>query len=65
MINSMLMREIKCPFCGCLHIKPACINVLCSCGAKYYIHNGEFWERKPSGKIVKDAPFRIFDIEED
>lgn len=60
----MLMREIRCPFCKRLNVTRALLNVLCPCGAKYYIHNGEFWDRK-DGTIVKDAPSRLFNIKED
>lgn len=61
----MLMREIKCPFCDCTNIIAAHLNVLCPCGAKYYIHNNEFWERKIGGKIVKGVPFTIFNANND
>lgn len=61
----MLMLEIKCPFCGRINVNRAHINILCPCGAKYYIHNNEFWERKPGGKIVKEVPFMIFNAQID
>lgn len=61
----MLMRQIKCPFCECVNVVSAHINVLCPCGAKYYIHNDEFWNRKEPYKIMKKVPFRIFDTEEE
>lgn len=60
----MLMREIRCPFCTHIIVTHACVNALCLCGAKYYIHNGEFWDRK-DGKIVKGVSFRLFNIKED
>ena len=56
----MLMRKITCPFCDRRHVIAAHLNVLCSCGAKYYIHNGEFWDRK-DGNVVKQVPYRLFD----
>ena len=59
----MVMREIVCPFCGCKNVASKNVNVICTCGAKYYIHNGEFWNRK-NGNIVKNAPYRLIELEE-
>ena len=46
------MRIIRCPFCNEQNIARWNINVLCSCGAKFYIHNYEWWDRK-NGKVLK------------
>ena len=51
----MKMRVINCPFCGTQNISRYHLNVLCSCGAKYYIHNGEWWDRK-NGNVVRTRP---------
>lgn len=54
----MLMRKITCPFCRHQIIARAHVNVLCPCGAKYYIYTKEFWDRK-DGKIVENPEFEL------
>lgn len=39
------MRFTKCPYCGRWHPVRAWANILCPCGAKYYIHTREWWDR--------------------
>ena len=56
-----LMRIITCPFCGKEHVSSAYVNVICPCGAKYYIHNNEFWDRK--GTIVKNVESQLLEHE--
>ena len=57
-----LVRIIDCPFCSQQNVARAYINVLCRCGAKFYIHNNEFWDRK-TGKIVKNPRFELVEID--
>ena len=45
-------RISTCPFCKRAHVTPIWLNVICSCGAKFYIHTNEWWDRK-TGKIIK------------
>lgn len=52
------MKEIKtyherCPFCGKWHIQSMHLNIICPCGAKYYIHTGEWLDRK--GGLTHDS----------
>lgn len=60
MIN--MVRIITCPFCGKENVARAHLNVICSCGAKFYISNNEFWDRK-TGKIVKNPRFELVKID--
>lgn len=46
-------RIVKCPFCGTKHATRPWLNVLCPCGAKYYVRDREWWDRV-TGKIVKE-----------
>ena len=57
-----LTRLIVCPFCKRQNVANAWVNVLCPCGAKFYIHNNEFWDRK-DGRIVKNPPFELVEKE--
>ena len=42
---------MKCPFCGTEHdVKPH-LNIICLCGAKYYIHTKEWWNRATGEKV--------------
>lgn len=58
MERSNIKRVIECPFCGHKNVVRPHINVLCPCGAKYYISDNTFWDRK-YGKIVKNPPFEL------
>lgn len=48
----MKNRIVTCPFCKRYHMVPYYLNVICSCGAKYYINTREWLDRR-TGKIVK------------
>ena len=50
-----MMRDVTCPFCGERNLARWHLNVLCTCGAKFYIHTYEWWDRK-SGKRIKATP---------
>ena len=50
-------RLTVCPFCKKVHKTPFWLNVLCNCGAKYYINTNEWWDRK-TGKIVKGTDWK-------
>lgn len=63
MERSNIMRVIECPFCGHKNVARSWLNVLCPCGAKYYISDNTFWDRK-YGKIVKNPPFELVEGEE-
>ena len=42
---------MKCPFCGTSHdVKPH-LNIICPCGAKYYINTKEWWDRTTGEKM--------------
>jgi hypothetical protein len=59
---SDMFRVITCPFCLKQNVARAHLNVICSCGAKFYIFNNEFWDRK-TGKIVKNPRFELLELE--
>jgi len=42
---------MKCPFCGSKHDEKPHLNIICSCGAKYYIHTQEWWSRTTGEKM--------------
>lgn len=46
-------RTTTCPFCGNVQTTRYWLNVLCPCGAKFYIHNREWWDRK-TGAVKKE-----------
>lgn len=54
------VRVISCPFCYKQHVANRHINVICGCGAKYYVNTNEFWDRK-TGKIVKNPKFVLLE----
>lgn len=56
------VRVITCPFCLKQCVANRHINVICECGAKYYINTHEFWDRK-NGKIVRNIPFELVEID--
>lgn len=45
-------RITRCPFCKKYHRTPRYLNVICSCGAKFYVNNGQWLDRK-TGKSVQ------------
>jgi hypothetical protein len=51
-------RVITCPFCNRVNTANVCVNVICSCGAKFYIRTKEWWDRK-DGRIVKNWPYEL------
>lgn len=59
--NAVLLRQklnemnriSTCPFCGNVNVTRPHINVICPCGAKFYIHTQEWWDRK-TGTVVKE-----------
>ena len=51
--DSLTYRESTCPFCGKEHVTAQWLNVICSCGAKFYINTHEWWDRK-TGRIIKE-----------
>ena len=49
--ETIVYRESTCPFCGKKHITHTWLNVICPCGAKFYIHTHEWLNRKTGEKI--------------
>lgn len=47
------MQLLTCPFCKRKHFTRPHLNVLCHCGAKFYIHNG-LWLNRKTGEEVKE-----------
>lgn len=52
-VDSLTSRITICPFYGNVQATRPWLNVLCPCGAKFYIHNREWWDRK-TGKVIKE-----------
>lgn len=48
-------NKIKCPYCGRTHYVAPHLNVICPCGAKYYIHLREWWSRGATTKVQTNA----------
>lgn len=63
MTKRKLIRVIICPFCKHQNYTLFHLNVLCSCGAKYYIHSGVFMNRN-TGDIVRNLPFELKEVTE-
>ena len=51
----MESRLVRCPFCGRTHVLRPWLNLVCPCGAKYYIHNKEWWERHGAHRIIGES----------
>lgn len=48
------MKLVNCPFCWRSHLAYDHMNVLCPCGAKYYVATKEWRERRGLKRIIKD-----------
>ena len=42
----------KCPFCGEIGEATCFVNIICSCGAKYY-YLSDIWKCRKTGKEVR------------
>ena len=50
--DALTYRKSTCPFCGNEHVTAQWLNVLCECGAKFYVNTHEWMDRK-TGKIIR------------
>lgn len=46
------MKFKRCPFCGAIHIWRPHLNIICQCGAKYYIHLNTWLNRNTGESMV-------------
>ena len=44
--GTIFARDSVCPFCGKRHITLMYINIICDCGAKFYVRTCEWLNRK-------------------
>lgn len=49
------MRFKKCPFCGRGHFVKSYMNVICSCGAKYYFSTDDWLDRTRTNSRKEDS----------
>lgn len=50
--DALTYRESTCPFCGKEHVTAQWLNVICPCGAKFYVNTHEWLDRN-TGRIIK------------
>ena len=49
-----------CPFCHKVHEQRLHINIICSCGAKYYFYCGE-WLNRQTGERIRGKIIEIYE----
>lgn len=47
------MEHKTCPFCGVVHEFKPWLNIICTCGAKYYFMD-KLWLDRKTGEIMFD-----------